>query len=152
LYKILEKFTRRAKPIRLIGDPDNQGPDKWSTSALYLLLLGRDFVTPSQANLFFFLNFHSMILNPATYGREHVSVLLPYCSLLNCILPQSSFPLVNEPKRKLVQICVFFIQDLSWDFKTLGDGAERCSVRVHGNVVGWKTVLFACGKRIVNEI
>jgi len=31
-YRILDKFTRRAKPIRIIGDPDNQRPDKWSFS------------------------------------------------------------------------------------------------------------------------
>ena len=27
-------FTRRAKPIRIIGDPDNQLPDKWSSTLL----------------------------------------------------------------------------------------------------------------------
>jgi hypothetical protein len=30
----LDKFTRRAKPIRIIGDPDNQLPDKWSSTVL----------------------------------------------------------------------------------------------------------------------
>jgi len=25
-------FTRRAKPIRIIGDPDNERPDKWSST------------------------------------------------------------------------------------------------------------------------
>jgi len=27
-------FTRRAKPNRIIGDPDNQLPDKWSSIVL----------------------------------------------------------------------------------------------------------------------
>jgi len=27
-------FTRRAKPIQIIGDPDNQGPDKWGSIVL----------------------------------------------------------------------------------------------------------------------
>ena len=27
-------FTGRAKPIRIIGDPDNQRPDKWSYTVL----------------------------------------------------------------------------------------------------------------------
>jgi hypothetical protein len=27
-----EMFTRREKPIRIIGDPDNQHPDKWSST------------------------------------------------------------------------------------------------------------------------
>jgi hypothetical protein len=31
LYKM---FTRRAKSIRIIGDPDNQLPDKWSSTVL----------------------------------------------------------------------------------------------------------------------
>ena len=30
--RILDKFTRRAKAIRKIGDPDNQLPDKWSST------------------------------------------------------------------------------------------------------------------------
>jgi hypothetical protein len=25
-------FTRRTKPIQIIGDPDNQLPDKWSST------------------------------------------------------------------------------------------------------------------------
>jgi hypothetical protein len=25
----MKMFTRRAQPIWIIGDPDNQGPDKW---------------------------------------------------------------------------------------------------------------------------
>ena len=28
--RILDKLTRRAKPSWIIGDPDNQRPDKWS--------------------------------------------------------------------------------------------------------------------------
>jgi len=35
---ILDKCPRRAKPIRLIGNPDNQHPDKWS-SAVFLKTL-----------------------------------------------------------------------------------------------------------------
>jgi hypothetical protein len=27
--RILDKFNGRAKPIRIIGDPDNKRPDKW---------------------------------------------------------------------------------------------------------------------------
>ena len=27
-------FTRRAKPFRIIGDRDNQRPDKWSSTLL----------------------------------------------------------------------------------------------------------------------
>ena len=27
-------FSRRAKPIRIIGNPDNQRPDKWSYTAI----------------------------------------------------------------------------------------------------------------------
>jgi hypothetical protein len=27
--------TRRAKPIQIIGDPDNQRPDKWSSTVFY---------------------------------------------------------------------------------------------------------------------
>jgi len=30
--RILDKFTGRAKPIRDIGDPDKQCPDKWSST------------------------------------------------------------------------------------------------------------------------
>jgi hypothetical protein len=26
-YRILDKFTRKANPIRIIGDPDSQRPD-----------------------------------------------------------------------------------------------------------------------------
>ena len=29
-----EMFTGRAKPIWIIGDPDNQPPDKWSSTVL----------------------------------------------------------------------------------------------------------------------
>ena len=32
----MDKFTRRAKPIQIIGHPDNQRPDKWSYIVLYL--------------------------------------------------------------------------------------------------------------------
>ena len=32
-YYSKKMFTRRAKLIRIIGDPDNQGPDKWSSTA-----------------------------------------------------------------------------------------------------------------------
>jgi hypothetical protein len=43
---IKKRFTRRAKPIRIIGDPDNQLPDKWSFTvhnglAIYISLLLR---------------------------------------------------------------------------------------------------------------
>jgi len=27
-------FTRRVKPIRMIGDPDNQRPEKWSSTVM----------------------------------------------------------------------------------------------------------------------
>jgi len=27
-------FTRRAKPVRMIGDPNNQRPDKWSSTVM----------------------------------------------------------------------------------------------------------------------
>jgi len=33
-------FTGRAKPIRIIGDPDNELPDKWSYTILTYLLHG----------------------------------------------------------------------------------------------------------------
>jgi hypothetical protein len=29
-------FIRRAKPVRMIGDPDNQRPDNWSSTAFVL--------------------------------------------------------------------------------------------------------------------
>ena len=29
-----DKFTHRAKRIRMIGDPANQSPDKWSSTVL----------------------------------------------------------------------------------------------------------------------
>jgi len=28
----MKMFTQRAKPIGIIGDPDNQHPDKWSST------------------------------------------------------------------------------------------------------------------------
>jgi len=28
----MDKFTRRTKPVRIIGHPDNQRPDKWSST------------------------------------------------------------------------------------------------------------------------
>jgi len=37
-------FIRRAKPIRIIGDADNQCPDKWS--ATVFLILGMPSVCP----------------------------------------------------------------------------------------------------------
>jgi hypothetical protein len=30
----MEMFIGKAKPIRIIGDPDNQLPDKWSSTVL----------------------------------------------------------------------------------------------------------------------
>jgi hypothetical protein len=33
-FGILDKFTQRKKPIRIIGDPDNQLPDKCSFTVL----------------------------------------------------------------------------------------------------------------------
>ena len=33
-----EKFAGRAKPIRIIGEPDNQSPDKWRFTVLYPLM------------------------------------------------------------------------------------------------------------------
>jgi len=32
---ILDKFTGMAKPFRIIGDPDYQLPDKWSSSVCW---------------------------------------------------------------------------------------------------------------------
>ena len=29
-----KSFTRKAKPIRIIWDPDNQRPDEWSSTLL----------------------------------------------------------------------------------------------------------------------
>jgi hypothetical protein len=29
-----DKLIRKAKPIMIIGDPDNQRPDKWSSTVL----------------------------------------------------------------------------------------------------------------------
>jgi hypothetical protein len=31
---ILDKFSRRAKSIRIIGGPDNQSPDEWSFTVI----------------------------------------------------------------------------------------------------------------------
>jgi len=42
-------FTRKAKPIRILGDPDGQSPDKWSL--LYLKSEGPTF--PTKGNLLF---------------------------------------------------------------------------------------------------
>jgi hypothetical protein len=38
--RTLDKFTQRAKPIRITGDPNNQRPDKWS-SAVHKILDNR---------------------------------------------------------------------------------------------------------------
>ena len=32
MLRILDKFTGRTKPVRISGDPDNQSPDKWSST------------------------------------------------------------------------------------------------------------------------
>ena len=32
-------FTRKAKPIRIIGDPDNQRPDEWSSTVITITTL-----------------------------------------------------------------------------------------------------------------
>jgi len=32
-------FTRKAKPIRIIGDPDNQRPDEWSSTVITITAL-----------------------------------------------------------------------------------------------------------------
>jgi hypothetical protein len=40
LVRILFKFTRRDKPIRIIGDSDNQLLDKWSFTVLLKCELG----------------------------------------------------------------------------------------------------------------
>jgi hypothetical protein len=35
MYNYSKKmFTRRAKPVRMIDDPDNQRPDKWSSPVM----------------------------------------------------------------------------------------------------------------------
>jgi len=31
-------FNRRAKPIRINGDPDNQRPDKWSSTVILFVI------------------------------------------------------------------------------------------------------------------
>jgi len=40
-------FTRRAKPIQIIGDPDNQRPDKWSSTVLTAPFQALDLVSDS---------------------------------------------------------------------------------------------------------
>ena len=35
MTKPILAFTRGAKPIRIIGDPDNQRPDKWSSAVFF---------------------------------------------------------------------------------------------------------------------
>ena len=37
--RILHKFTRRAKSILVIGNPDNQHLDKWSSTVLLFLYI-----------------------------------------------------------------------------------------------------------------
>jgi len=53
--RILDKFIRRAKPIQILGYPDNQCPDKWSSTAFSPLIwvhgrkrqvAGHNFATP----------------------------------------------------------------------------------------------------------
>ena len=39
LYLVRNMFDRQAKPIRIIDDPDDQCPDKWSFTVLYFLIL-----------------------------------------------------------------------------------------------------------------
>ena len=34
-WRILDKFTRRAKPIRIIDGPDNQLPDNWNSTVFH---------------------------------------------------------------------------------------------------------------------
>jgi hypothetical protein len=36
--RTLDKFTQRAKPIRITGDPNNQRPDKWSSTVHNILV------------------------------------------------------------------------------------------------------------------
>jgi len=40
-------FTQRAKPIRIIGDPDTQRPDKWSFTVLKAPFQALDLVSDS---------------------------------------------------------------------------------------------------------
>jgi len=37
-------FTRRAQPIRIIGDTYNQRPDRWSSAVLHTVKEEKDFI------------------------------------------------------------------------------------------------------------
>ena len=58
-------FTRRAKPFRIIGDPDNQRPDKWSSTVLHFSLRLSTLFFPSVCichSLFFsYISFHGQV-------------------------------------------------------------------------------------------
>ena len=56
--RILEKFTRRTKPIRIIGDPDNQLPDEWSSIVTVIINrnLGRFYFVITLALNFTFVH------------------------------------------------------------------------------------------------
>ena len=87
-------FTRRAKPIRIIGDPDNQRPDEWSSAVRLSTACGlpargtevRFFRLPFGLSRRFFLNQNayqsrtemqmaSTKLNYFYYGRTDFGVL-----------------------------------------------------------------------------
>ena len=69
-----DKFTRKAKPIRIIGYPDNQRPDYWSFTVLIFIVI---FLESS---------------GQAGESRESASAVV-LCRAMGSIAPESIFTL-----------------------------------------------------------
>jgi len=46
----MKMFTQRAKPIRIIGEPDNQRTDKWSSTVLSVKWQLCEFIDSNSRN------------------------------------------------------------------------------------------------------
>ena len=65
--RILDNVTRRAKPIRIIGSPDNQRPDYWSSA---ILCIGRLIVFSGEIKKYVCLSKLPCKDLPRRWGRE----------------------------------------------------------------------------------
>ena len=133
-FRILNKFTGRAKPIPIIGNLDNQHPDKWCSTVPLNVCMG----------IIGYLQ-HTCVPRTEPWHSEYktgVSVTQPLTSLCPCVIASVAESLhcsantlcQHSPQRKCRHYHMAEVPLLSWWHSLKQDRSGTCH---HSPPEGW---------------
>ena len=106
-------FTRRSKPVRIIGDPDNQRPDKWSSIVYYMDKNNATLKRSSkQLQLKEFVNFIVLHDTNTALAQWSWAPGLLYITFLATCFTLVEFPWCNSGSIKATKFCSKLATDI----------------------------------------